>query len=687
MSDWDVVSTAPKSEWDVVSTTPKAKPAAPVKEEPVYDVMGVPTGYTQPAQPGPSKAVREFERTEGPFGYAKEYGKGVISSALGTPAELTINLPSTLQSMGLTTPIGRQVEKRVGPIPRAGYGIPETEKYLFGEPKSDIAKGMRTAGEVLGVPSVVEGYQVISPLLKAGRTAKTVEKAEDAISGARKLGEELTTAAKEKGGKELLSREIAMKKEMARPETIPPEVSQIHDAARSESKLTAPDTAANLANKTDINSQVGKLAEQKFAQAETKQAVEGGSAFENYKQVASELQQEQPFGTSKPGKVLQNKLDEIIKGGSGDLRQYGEGIIKIARDVRRELFGATASDISPQEIKAVADTLPKSMSEAARNIQARSILESKLTQRKPVDFKVVDEKIRELRGLAANKNIEGFTGVQANRLKNVAKDIEDSLKSWVGEDVYPRAAYAEASEELNKFKEELSKVVSRKRGQYETSTGEVVSGSNAADLIFKDRKSVNLAKSLLGDAEVSSLAEKYAANELNGKTGKQIADWLKNPSNSFVYEVEGLPEKLQQYATTVARGEGDAKAYKTLQDQWAKHLDTVQKEFQGAEKTINNAARKIAKVDPAKLETVWLGEGGAPGLRSELESTKLFAKADLDALESKLLQASQIADAAEKKKQFTDNVMSLVKLAAKRAGLPVGAAGGVYGVYELFKGQ
>jgi hypothetical protein len=540
--------------------------------------------------------------------------------------------------------------------------LPTTQELttkVLGPPKDEGEAAAREAGGMVAPVGTVLG--------SAAKVLSAPSKLDRILQETGELGRKATLTAEEgaklEANKKLIEearKRQALRTELGKEERRVPETSQLHDAARFETKLAAPDTEANLANKTDINSQVGKLAEQKFAQAETKQAVEGGSAFENYKQVASELQQEQPFGTSKPGKVLQNKLDEIIKGGSGDLRQYGEGIIKIAKDVRRELFGATASDISPQEIKAVADTLPKSMSEAARNIQARSILESKLTQRKPVDFKVVDEKIRELRGLAANKNIEGFTGVQANRLKNVAKDIEDSLKSWVGEDVYPRAAYAEASEELNKFKEELSKVVSRKRGQYETSTGEIVSGSNAADLIFKDRKSVNLAKSLLGDAEVSSLAEKYAANELNGKTGKQIADWLKNPNNAFIYEVEGLADKLQKYGASVARREQEATALDALRKQQQKAIKESEKIRESTRGTLAEKQDVINKINKA-LEKPEELPAKFGKLREDMEKIGVFAKEDLDALQTQVDQIGKIVDQRKKREEASQLISALAR--------------------------
>lgn len=521
----------------------------------------------------------------------------------------------------------------------------ETAAREFGGMFAPVGAGIKGVSKVLTTPSKLE--QILKETGELGRKATLT--AEE--------------AAKLEANKTLIDearKRQALRTELGKGERRVPETSQIHEAARSETKLAAPDTEANLANKTDINSQVGKLAEQKFAQAETTQKTLGGGAFENYKQVASELQQEDPFGLSKPGKRLQSKLDEIIRGGSGDLRQYGEGIIKIARDVRRELFGATAADITTQEIKALADTLPKSMSEAARNVQARTLLESKLTQRKPVDFNVVDEKIRELRGLAANKNIEGFTGVQANRLKNVANDVEQALKSWVGEDVYPRAAYAEASEELNKFKDELSKVVSRKRGSFETSTGEIVSGSNAADVIFKDRKSVNLAKELLGNSEVSSLGEKYAANELSGKTAKQMSDWLKNPNNAYIYEIRGLPEKLQSYAENVARREGDAAALEAIRKQQKTAIKESEKVREATRETLAGKQEVINKINKA-LEAPEELPSKFDKLRSDMEKIGVFAKEDLDALQSQVDQIAKIVGDKEKREAASRVAGSIIK--------------------------
>lgn len=165
--------------------------SAPAKQEPVYDPMGVATGVTQPSLPGPSKEVKEFERREGPFGYAKEYGKGAIAGAVGLPGEI-INLPGTIAGLAGVK------------VPRAPIGIPEASEAIFGKPTSNVAAGMRTAGEVLGVPSapglLTKATKIpskIAPKIEASsfvlRPGKELEKVMSPATSVSAVGEKLET--------------------------------------------------------------------------------------------------------------------------------------------------------------------------------------------------------------------------------------------------------------------------------------------------------------------------------------------------------------------------------------------------------------------------------------------------------------------------------------------------------------
>ena len=82
-----------------------------------------------------------------------------------------------------------------------------------------------------------------------------------------------------------------------------------------------------------------------------------------------------------------------------------------------------------------------------------------------------------------------------------------------------------------------------------------------------------MGRQLLGNDAVNLFAERHAANELQGKSGSQIKDWLSK--NDFVYEVPGLYEKINSFGENVARREGDAKALEALQAQMKDHLKTV----------------------------------------------------------------------------------------------------------------
>jgi len=162
----------------------------PVDQMPMYDPMGGVTGYTEAKAPI-SKETREFERREGPFGYAKEYGKGAIAGAVGLPGEL-INLPGTVAGMA-----GVQV-------PRAPIGVSETSETMFGKPTSNVAAGMRTAGEVLGIPTapgfLTKAARIPSKILPEVETStfvlrpgKELEKVMAPATSVSAVGEKLET--------------------------------------------------------------------------------------------------------------------------------------------------------------------------------------------------------------------------------------------------------------------------------------------------------------------------------------------------------------------------------------------------------------------------------------------------------------------------------------------------------------
>jgi hypothetical protein len=201
---------APRSRLKFDEPAPAA-PSRPAEQMPMYDPMGGVTGYTEAKAPV-SQQVRRFERSEGPFGYAKEYGKGAIAGLAGLPGEI-VNLPSTLTglaSSGLEklrekgiasnlesgTPSALEKNERLKAlnlkgfvVPRLPIGVSEASEFMFGKPKSEIAAGMRGAGEVLGIPT---GPSALSAITKTA----------GAIARPFKYGAELASTARGKGARE-----------------------------------------------------------------------------------------------------------------------------------------------------------------------------------------------------------------------------------------------------------------------------------------------------------------------------------------------------------------------------------------------------------------------------------------------------------------------------------------------------
>ena len=626
---------------------------------PTYGEGSFDAGPSAPMQDPPIIEPITTKKTFGTYGKDEDKfdptGKGLVGdptmrrvmkeSAVKEGLGVGGGIESLFRSAFLPSEIKEKYPKSKEPI------LPTPERVGKAFQYGEVPKGYEPAaafGGMLGEQGVLLGAGELPAAARfisgAGKTGKVVETAEDVLAKARGFGEEITTSAKEKAAKERLSRKIAMDKEMARAEKIPPEVAQIHDAARSETKFAAPDTAELRAAGKDVNSEIRNTAATKLVEAE-KRLSGGGDAFKSYLDLGKQLEASQPVAASPAGNQLNATLSQM----SVDMSLTPE-TRALASSTKNKLF-------------------PKDGNEA---------------------FNTFDVEFRRLKDKAAGKSDIKIGPEDARILTSVANPIEQALKGFVGEKNYARPIYAEEAKDLNKFRQDLGEALaSREKGQYEPGKGEIVSVKDPAKVLFSDRNSVEMGRQLLGEQQVNALAERHAINQLNGKSAKDISKWLNETSNDYVYGVPGLWEKVQKYGERVARGEGDAKAFEALQKQWKDHTATVEKQYQDVEKIINTAARKISKTAGPKLETAWLGEGGAPGLRAELENTKLFNKADLDSLETQLLKASQIAETESSRQQFMDNVKTFVKIAAQKSGIPVGKLGVLgaagYGIYEGLK--
>lgn len=676
------------------------KKAEPTREIPVFDPgSGMATGFTQQAPIGPSKEAVEFERREGPLGYAKEYGKGAAAGTAGLvtglPAEI-LNIPSTYRSAQryLLGKAGVPEQAMPSEIARIPYGVPEMtkkatklgEEYLGFKPaKGPVAEGIRSTGEVLGFPTggSALGRLVSGPLRAGSKLERLLEDVGYARTRLGKKGEASLFEREAAAAAERAGVEAKAEAERLRLRYQPVEPTAVENLARSETKVVAPDTIDVLRAGQDAESTARKLGEAKGLAAETKQATVGGKAFEEYKRIANEKQTVQPFDRSPEGVALKEELGTIIEGGPGALRTYGEGAIAIAKDAYKELFGRKAADFTASESKEAMNRIPfGSFSEQRRRQMAIDALQARESKgARSVDWSLVDDKLQELRQKAASKEYRAFGKIAVDRLENVADRIEGAIKNWVGEKNYARPVYAEASKDLNKFETKLGEALRAKEqipyaggpAQYQT--------PRVLGTLFESRSSTNFAKQLLGEAEVNNLAERYAINQLSGKkkTKDQIILWMEN--NEFIYEIPGLSQKLEKYAASVGRREQEAEALGVLRKQAGERV----KEAKGAEKTaigdiatarteLNKGLTALQAEDPAKLASKW------SDIRSRLEATKAFKAEELDRLGEDIIKASRIADTQQRREDLRKVVG---KMALKAAG--VGGAG--YGIYETLFGR
>ena len=597
---------------------------------------------------------------EGPVEIEAKQPRSVLEQYKQLGKGLGVGIPSSVLALGdipaLAETAGRAGLRAAGAkiSPEPAYTSERIGTALFGPPKSEYEAAARYAG-TLATPFLVgKGVQGV-------RSLGAPTDLETALTRARTQAGEVTTEAQKRAEAEAAKavverakRERAIGGQIRKTEGEIKPVSELEMAARSEAKLPAPEGAVELSTGRDLNSTIRRIAEDRLKQAETVQASKGGGAFENYRRVATEKQAAEPFGASAPGQSLKTELDDIIKGGPGKLREFGQAEIDIAKRIRNELYGKPASEIAEAEIIAKANQNPnRSMSMPAKMMQARNDLAAaEASGRKPVDFQVVDDLIRELRQKQSTKSAEGFTQVERERLGSAADRIENSLKTWVGEEAYPRAAYAEASKDLNQFRTKLGEALTaREEVKYATEAGvPTTRTSRLADLVFEGRENTRLAKQLLGEAEVNALGDKFAANQLAGKDASAVTKWMNDPKNSFIYEVPGLEGRIGKYAESLARREGDVKALEALRKNLGKDIETVrgvekatkEKVFK-TQQQINKLTENLQRLDPAKINAKYIDE-----IRPALEQTGYFRPEELSALGAEIQKVSNIANASER---------------------------------------
>jgi hypothetical protein len=518
----------------------------------------------------------------------------------------------------------------------------------------------------------------------------------------RESGETATAAALgEEGalGANQLRREMATRRLANAPERQPIDPDVMQQNARQGAQLPEPVNQQQIAAGQDVDSQLRRLGGSQLQAAQRLQNVQGGEAFATYRDVGERLQAEKPFANSPQGRALEAELESIIRGGQGDLRTSTRDRIRIAQEIKSELFPRAQAT---EPVVATRDNLSDLLKNSPLPLDERIRMQQDLNDRaaanqalsapqpRAVDFNVVDVKLRELRQLEANRDFTGYTGVQRENYGSAADSIENALKGWVGESNYPRAAYAEASEPLNRFRTRLGEALTA-REDIPYATGETTPGmfttpqSRLRGVVFNDADSVRFASELLGEQQVRRLGVQHTSDMLRGKTAEQVTEWLDNPANAFVDAIPGLRGRVNQYAQRLAADEGRSAGMTRLQGQLRTGVDASatqtrqsRETLESARGTIESAVRAFENASPTQMASVWSRN------RQKLQETGLFSDAELGILDRMVTRAGESADRRES--------ASMSRRVANEIGLKLlkGATGGAIGyetIRRVFGGQ
>jgi len=572
--------------------------------------------------------------------------------------------------------VERQYKESKKEFPREtmiGYGLGEAAKSV---PEGVIiGKGLSLAGR--GISKLV-GMR------------KSAEELADAVAVARRQGQKLidkaTTVSEKEAAKaeaERLVRETLIKRQAA--QNIPAEQQEIEKLSRSESKILP------VSDPQALNAEIRQAAKESFGNAEKLQQEVGGEAFNKYNKAVSELEKTNPLHLSEVGQELKSVLDDGISGGvRGGLRTVDEQQSKILEKIRDAIFGKPKKVPSAAEIEIEAAKQPSSFSDVMKRQKAKEILMAKQEEAPPYNAKLVDDLLRELRQTEQSKLPEAGTMVARGRYGSSADLIEQALEKWVGEDIYPRQIYREASEPFNRFSTKLGEALkaqeeipySKEPGKYLTAQKQL------SDLLFGNQENTSFAKKLLGSSKVDFMAEKYVANELEGKTSGEVKEWIKK--NDFFKSIPKLEEKIKTYASKLAEREAAAERMGILQKQYGKDIERVKKtaadvkkETEAVKSTLDDLRIKMADLPPEKIVDEWAKTGG---LRKKLEDTGKFTSQELDNLGTEISNLSKTADKVARRQKINDFMNSILKKALIGIGGYEAAKIG-YNAYQTFTGD
>ena len=273
---------------------------------------------------------------------------------------------------------------------------------------------------------------------------------------------------------------------------------------------------------------------------------------------------------------------------------------------------------------------------------------------------------------------EGFTAVQQDANRRVSEIIGEALNTHAPLREKARGNYKEFSTPLDAYETLFGKkgvaIESGVPGRVK------MMPTDYPSTYFKNRDTLNaLREQLAGDeAAVRKFATQHVVNELEGKTAKESADWLKNNSG-WVNEVEGLNTRVNRYVQKLAENEQQAKNLETSAQKLGEKAKEVGAKRETAEAKISETAgQQKEKINKFKEDLNLYPEKSKAVAENMLEYLSKYNILPEDRLKNLKREIDAISDAQEAAKKSAEVRQKFIKYGILSTG-----AG--YGTYELGK--
>jgi hypothetical protein len=157
----------------------------------------------------------------------------------------------------------------------------------------------------------------------------------------------------------------------------------------------------------------------------------------------------------------------------------------------------------------------------------------------------------------------GIEGETRRTYKALADKLENALKKWVGEDVYPRAHYAEASKNLNKWGSKLGQALTGRQDiEYLGPDAPEQFQGKVVRKLFSSSSTVKEGIELLGKDEMGQLTDRYVSNVFRRKDSAAAVKWLEE--NQWIKEFPESNRKAIDYVQALGERERNAETLKKV---------------------------------------------------------------------------------------------------------------------------